>query len=147
MKLSILFVGVGIIALFHGCVEDPQPLPVLGHKLSDIQKQTFDRTCTAGCHSDHPPEITSALLWLTADSAYNQLTSNRKIENDSGRKYFKGLVVPGKPNESFLIKKLLLSTSSSDADFGERMPQRLTKLPQNEIDAIIAWINEGAPNN
>ncbi|MBX3416938.1 MAG: hypothetical protein KF851_04995 [Pirellulaceae bacterium] len=49
------------------------------------------------------------------------------------------LIVPGKSAESLLVKKL-----SGTAD-GNRMPAQRPPLPQNQVDLIKRWIDEGAP--
>ena len=143
MLKRILFVW-SIILLFAGCTHDPLPLPVLSDKFSDIQKQTLDKSCAyGGCHDSS--DMPKALLWLAADSSYNQLRFIHVIQSDVAAARFKALVVPYQPDSSYLVYKLTLNASSTD--YGDRMPSRLKGLPQNEIDAIIRWIRRGAPND
>ena len=134
-----------LIFLFAGCGDTSAPLPVLSDKFSDIQKQTLDRSCaTAGCHLDGTK---GPFLWLNRDSAYNQLLFTHRIENDEARKKYRALVVPGQPDSSFLFEKIADPNLSINNPLGERMPQRKSPLPQNEIDAIKNWIKRGAPND
>ncbi len=125
---------------YAGCVYD---YPVLSDKFSAIQKQTLSAHCSSSsCHGDGTK---GPFLWLRADSAYNQLLFNHQISNDSARSLnFRVLVVPYKPESSFLVTKLTLDESNG---FGELMPSRHERLPQAQIDAIISWIKRGAPND
>ncbi len=140
------FFVFSIILLFAGCVHDPEPLPVLSDKFSDIQKQTLNNSCAYnGCHDSS--QLPGALLCLVADSAYNQLLYTHQIQNAVGAAKYKALVVPGSPDSSFLVEKLIDPTLSPGNLEGDRMPSRLNALPQNQIDAIISWIRRGAPND
>ena len=127
--------------LFAGCTHDSFPLPVLSDKFSDIQKQTFDRSCNGGgCHDAGTQK---AFLCLAPDSSYNQL---RFHQIQTIGKAFSALVVPGNPDSSFLVFKLVKANGS--VDYGTLMPNNNTgSLPQNQIDAIISWIRRGAPND
>ena len=60
-------------------------------------------------------------------------------------------VVPGKPEESIMLKKL-----SPDPPFGDPMPLKVRrrknpsqqkKLTEEEIRSITEWIKQGAPDN
>jgi len=51
-------------------------------------------------------------------------------------------VVPGKADESILIKKLL-----PNPPFGNRMPQGGPFLPDSSIQVLRDWINQGAKDN
>jgi hypothetical protein len=75
------------------------------------------------CHSD------SAMAGLRVDSREGLLRGG-----ETGP-----AIVPGKPEESTLIKAL-----EHAAGF-PRMPRGRAKLPQSEIDVLAAWIRGGAP--
>ncbi|MDP4221015.1 MAG: hypothetical protein Q8916_01080 [Bacteroidota bacterium] len=138
MKYLVFLLGFSI--LYAGCSSPTTPLPVLSDKFSDIQTQTFNKSCAkGGCHDANSQQ---ALLCLTTDSCYSQLM-HHQIQA-IGKKY-RALVVPGFPDSSFLVYKL--TTNQTTIDYGEAMPQRLNHLPQNQIDAIISWIKRGAPND
>lgn len=132
----------GLAMLFAGCGGSTDPLPILSDKFFAIQKQTLSQTCASGsCHGDGTK---GPFLWLTPDSAYNQLLFSHPIENDEGAKKYKALVVPFKPDSSFLVVKITNPTPLE----GALMPNNNTgRLPQNQIDAIISWIKRGAPND
>jgi hypothetical protein len=51
-------------------------------------------------------------------------------------------IVPGKADESNLIKKL-----STNPPFGDRMPQGGPYLPDSTIQIIRNWINQGAKDS
>ncbi|MFO1377365.1 MAG: hypothetical protein U1F14_10200 [Steroidobacteraceae bacterium] len=55
-------------------------------------------------------------------------------------------VVPGKPEQSYLLMKLQ-GTHLDHGGKGVRMPFSLPPLPQKVIDQIAAWISQGAKNN
>jgi hypothetical protein len=131
----------GIVLLSMGCTYDHFALPVLSDKFSDIQKQTFNARCNGGgCHD---ASTQKALLCLAPDSSYNQLMTHVIQQNGTA---FKSLVVPHNPDSSFLVYKLTKATG--DFEYGALMPNDNTgSLPQNQIDAIISWINRGAPND
>jgi hypothetical protein len=131
------------VLLYVGCGStDGTPDPVLSSKFSDIQKNTFNKSCAnGGCHD---AVTQKALLCLKQDSCYSQLMTH-PIQARQGARRFTKLVFPGNADSSFLIYKLLLTQQSND--YGEPMPERLARLPQNQIDAILKWINDGAKNN
>lgn len=55
-------------------------------------------------------------------------------------------VVPGKPEQSYLLMKLE-GTHLDHGGKGVRMPFGVPPLPQKVIDQIAAWISQGAKNN
>lgn len=136
--LTTIFLSCAIIESCGG--NDPVSEPVLSDSFSEIQTRLITPTCAAsGCHSGSFPE---ALLDLTKDHAYESMLHS-KIQNSVGVEKYRALVVPFKPDSSFLYIKITNPTTLE----GERMPQRQSKLPQNEIDAIRSWILRGAPND
>jgi hypothetical protein len=124
-----------------GC-SNPTPVQpvILSDKFSDIQARLLTPTCAAsGCHSG---DLAAARLNLEAGRAYNDLLT-RPVQNSVAVDKYTALVVPMKPDSSFLCVKL---TDPATGE-GDRMPQRRNKLAQNEIDAIESWIARGAPND
>lgn len=55
-------------------------------------------------------------------------------------------VVPGRPSQSYVWHKLL-GTQSTVGGSGDRMPQGRPLMSQDDMDAIRAWILEGARDN
>lgn len=129
-----------IAIVFFGCSDDGGTVTPLDDKFSSIQTRTFDKTCnSSSCHGGSFPK---ALLDLTAGKSYNQLLSN-SIQNTAAKSRYPRLVVPEKPDSSFLYIKV----KGPRSDEGAQMPERLSALPQAEIEAIRSWIARGAPND
>lgn len=134
---------VFVCASFTGCAYDhlSETTTPLSDKFSDIQARVISKTCAiAGCHNQQDQK---ALLSLEDSVSYRNLLSH-KIENEEAVLLFRALVVPGKPDSSFLYIKI---AGRPPIKQGEQMPQRLNPLPQAEIDAIRSWILRGAPND
>jgi hypothetical protein len=131
------------VLYFFGCGGGTDTPQVLSSKFSDIQKQTFNGSCaTSGCHdASVQPQ---ALLCLTPDSCYSQLM-NHEIQAIQGTRRFTRLVVPGNPDSSFLMYKLTLQSPS--IEYGDPMPARASRLPDDQITAIKTWILNGAKND
>jgi hypothetical protein len=101
-----------------------------------IQQQILTPECaTAGCHAGVRPQ---ASLNLSAGSAYTQLV-NAASSTCSGRVRVK----PGAVDQSYLWNKLTGVGMCS----GTQMPKSGGALPAADLDAIRAWICNGAPNN
>lgn len=95
----------------------------------------FDEHCI-GCHFGDEGE---AGLALDEEHAYESIvgvTPANEIAADRGMKR----VDPGKPENSFLLYKI----SEPGLGEGERMPLKLTKLSDEEIEILRKWIAEGA---
>lgn len=94
------------------------------------------RSCSAaGCHSGARPKEN---LSLEAGKAYDNLV-DVPAQECSGRRR----VVPGDPNASYLVQKLL----GVDVCQGTQMPKAGQALPPAELDTINAWICSGATRN
>jgi hypothetical protein len=131
----------GTLLLFASCDPTSYPDTAPPPTFTSLQTNIFNSTCNGdGCHSGSQP---AALLDLSPANAYASLLTHR-IENDTGRKYFIARVDAGSPNTSFLMAKL---TGSLTPDEGDQMPQRLHPLPQDQIDSVRNWIQDGALNN
>lgn len=50
------------------------------------------------------------------------------------------VVIPGKPDQSELVERI-------EGVAQPRMPLDAPALPSNEINTIVTWVEEGAPNN
>lgn len=68
------------------------------------------------------------------------LRSYTDVMNSVGTQYGTNVVSPGEPDESPIIDKI----SSANPQYGVRMPQGGPYLSDDEIDAIVQWIQEGA---
>ncbi|MDY7228044.1 hypothetical protein [Hyalangium rubrum] len=130
-------------------VEDPSPtpqpappqLPVIEPKLSVIQAKIFDKGC--GFSQCHGTGQSLEALDLSTGKSYAALI-NTLSQNRAARSEGLKLVVPGKPEESFLVQKLRLPL---DEKYGVVMPRGTEGAKQNELDAIVEWIRLGALND
>lgn len=90
--------------------------------------------CTAsGCHG----RPFQADLQLTPDAAWVRLVNFTTVMEPQSTR-----VIPGDPNNSYLVTKL-----EGRQRIGARMPAMRGPIPQSEIDIIRKWIEEGARNN
>ncbi len=98
---------------------------------TDIQQNIFNQSCAfSGCH------VSGSISPDLSGNSYNNIVN--KVSS-TGMSYVK----PNDPDNSYLLLKMLGSGGIS----GSRMPLSASPVPQNQIDAFIQWINEGAPNN
>ena len=105
--------------------------------LASIQQQLFTPGCALpSCHSSASRR---GGLVLEAGSAYAQLVGVT-AENDAAKAAGKLRVVPGHPEQSFLIDKL----SRLNPGEGSLMPYTGTMLPAAQVEAIRTWIRQGA---
>jgi hypothetical protein len=106
----------------------------LSAELQSIQDNVFTPICTH-CHiGASAPEG----LRLDAADSYSLLVGVPSAEVPSLLR-----VMPGDPDESYLILKL----QGSAGIVGGQMPLGGPYLPQATIDAIRQWITDGAPNS
>jgi hypothetical protein len=124
------------VAACGGGGEDapPAPPPPMGLQptLASIQANIFTPTCAvSGCHSG--PGAVLGLNLEAGQSAANLINVPS---------FYGGMVVrviPGNPDDSFLIHKL-----QGNQAFGERMPLNGPYFQQVTIDVIRQWIQDGA---
>lgn len=111
-----------------------------GVTMAEVQA-VFDDRCII-CHDAEKLGLPAYRdLPLTANASWAALVNQPADETCGGT-----LVVPGHPEQSYLVQKL---TSDTPCE-GERMPARyeqspLVPLDPNQIETIRAWISEGAP--
>jgi hypothetical protein len=108
---------------------------------SSIQRHIFNEPDSAGrpaCTSCHNLERLSGTMNLREGTAYASL-----VNAPSRGKPGAIRVIPGDPDNSYLIQKL----EGAPGIIGERMPQRGPFLTSGQILIIRRWIEIGAPNN
>ena len=120
------------------------PTPNLSTNLSSIQQTIFGasdssgRLSCVGCHTDQGRAPASNLV-LTDGRAYQQLVGRASTGKPGAT-----LVIPGDPDNSYLVKKL---EGASDI-VGLRMPRNNGPfLSEGQMRVIRRWISEGAANN
>src|SRR2546425_1368273 len=104
-----------------------------------IQQKVFDATCaTPSCHG---AAAAAGGLNLAAGSAYGNLVGISAANPAAGAA---GVlrVVPGDPDHSFLLQKLLGQIGAAE---GSRMPLVGTPVSPANLDLIRRWIAAGAP--
>ena len=120
------------------------PTPDLAPSFASIQRTIFNasdssgRLACVGCHTDQGRNPSGGLVLLEG-RAHQQL-----VGRASGGKPGATLVIPGDPDNSYIVKKL-----EGAADIaGVRMPRGNGPfLSEGQILVIRQWIRDGAPNN
>ena len=149
MKRFSLFAALALIVLT--CVSCDEklssitgPTPDLAPSLSAIQRTIFsasdssNRLSCIGCHSDQGRAPASQLTLLEGRS-HAQLVGRASLGKPGAT-----LVIPGDPDNSYLVKKL-----EGSADIvGLRMPRNNGPfLSEGQMLVIRKWIQDGALNN
>ena len=147
LRLGTLLLCAGGLVL-SGCDEKLSsiagPTPTLEPTFKSIQRDIFQTTDVAGrtacvtCHTNVGRNPSGGMN-LLADVAYSQL-----VNTPSARKAGVIRVIPGDPENSYVIQKL---RGRSDI-VGVRMPQNGPPyLTDGQIRIFARWIEIGAPNN
>ncbi len=77
-------------------------------------------------------------LNLTNDKSYAELVNAAASQCNDGHK----LVLPGDPGASYIVDKM----TGVDLCFGTKMP-KLGNVPSAQVQSVVDWICQGAPNN
>lgn len=148
MKCAALYVAIVVVALTGiGCDERLSgitgPTPNLEPTLTSIQRDIFGATdssgrlaCT-GCHSDQGRNPSGGMVLLQGRAFQNLVGVASSGKPGATR------VIPGDPDNSYLIKKL---EGAPDIN-GTRMPRGNVVLEPGQILVIRRWIQQGAQNN
>ncbi len=102
---------------------------------ADVQGILTAKCATAGCHTGGA--IAKAGLDMSAGKSYMEMVSVATSQCGGART----LVIPGKPDESYLMDKLL---GVDLCGVSKRMPPAAA-LPMGDIQTISDWICAGAP--
>src|SRR5256885_7598380 len=140
--LVVLFVGVASVACDESLSSLVGPTPNLEPTFSSIQAEIFEKTDSAGrtacttCHTSTGRNPSGGMN-LNHDVAYAQIV-NAPTRSPVG----KTRVIPGDPDNSYLIHKLEGSADIS----GKRMPNNGPPyLTDGQVLVIRRWIAIGAP--
>lgn len=137
-----------LVVLSSGCDEKLSsitgPTPDLAPSLSAIQRTIFsasdpsNRLACVGCHTDQGRAPAANLVLLDGRS-HAQLVGRASVAKPGAI-----MVIPGDPDNSYLVKKL-----EGAADIvGLRMPRNNGPfLTEGQMLVIRKWIQDGAPNN
>jgi hypothetical protein len=109
---------------------------VLGPTLPQIQAIVFGPTCgTAGCHSGGGANLPGVMDLSSEQASFDNLVNIPALQVGGGGAF---RVVPGDPDNSYLIQKL-----EGNQMVGNQMPPS-GPLQQSVIDEIRLWITTGA---
>ncbi len=97
----------------------------------DIQPIFSGNCTTSGCHDSG-----------TQESGVD-LTSYDAATGSVGNQYGSNIINPGNPGDSPIVDKI----SNDNPEFGARMPEGGGSLSPAQIDSIVAWIEDDAPDN
>ena len=99
-----------------------------------VQAEVFDKSCNfSSCHSG------AGNNGLNLEKPSHAKLVNKDTVGVTGKK----LVVPGKPDESYLYEKITKDTPQA----GARMPNTGDPLEADRIQLVREWIAAGAENN
>ncbi len=102
---------------------------------SKVTETIFTPSCVTGCHSD---KVQLGGLNLSSKAAWNALVNKKSVVDSN-----KLLVVPGKPEDSYLLQKLI----AEGKRVGRRMPTNGNYLWDCQVELLRQWIRDGAKNN
>ena len=104
--------------------------------LSQLQTNIFTPICS-GCHDGVGNQLPGGLN-LTAGGPFGQMVNQPTVEQPQLK-----FVLPGDPDDSYLVQKLLGTTGIT----GAQMPKGLPPLSDATIAEVQSWIQAGAANN
>ena len=145
--LSTMLMAGGLV--WSGCDEKLSsitgPTPDLAPNFASIQRTIFNATDSSGrlacvqCHTDAGRTPAGPGLVLLEGRAYSALVGRPSVGKPGAT-----LVVPGDPDNSYVVKKLEGHTDIA----GQRMPRGNGPfLTEGQMLVIRQWIRDGAPNN
>jgi hypothetical protein len=103
-----------------------------------VQPALYLSCALTACHV--PPYVSENLDLSTADTTIAGLVGVKSNQSPLLR------VLPGRPSQSYIWHKLS-GTQTTVGGSGARMPNGGPYLPQSDMDAVRAWILEGARDN
>jgi hypothetical protein len=144
LPLAVVLVALAAIGCDEKLSDITGPTPQLEPTFSSIQRDIFNTRDLAGrqactdCHSDQGRTPSGGLVLLDGRS-YDSLVTRPSTGKPGATR-----VIPGDPDNSYLVKKL-----EGAADIaGVRMPRGTGPfLTPGQMLVIRRWIQQGAPNN
>ncbi|MCZ6602288.1 MAG: hypothetical protein O6952_04715, partial [Planctomycetota bacterium] len=137
--LVALFLGGGPLEALSHAEKDSCLGRISELSFSSIQEKIFATGClTSFCHAVDGNK--GQLILETADLSYEMLVGAEPY-NLQAKAAGLLLVDPGRPENSFLLKKLI----GPDLGEGNRMPLAAQALSDAKITALREWISAGAP--
>jgi hypothetical protein len=105
--------------------------------LTQLQTNIFTPRC-APCHNGSGTSLPGSMNLTTTAATFAALVNVASEENPALKR-----VLPGQPNDSYVVKKL----EGTDIGNTQRMPLGGPYLDQPTIDTVRTWITQGAQNN
>lgn len=143
LAVLVAVASIGLVACDEKLSDVTGPSPNLAPTFSSIRDEIFlssddaGRTACINCHA--PGGISVGFINFRADDLYTRL-----VNGGSRQKVGAVLVVPGDPDNSYLVQKL----EGRSGIIGLRMPfNGPPYLTDGQILVIRRWIQTGAPNN
>lgn len=135
---------LGGVTLVWGCGGGTEPAAERPTFSRDVVP-LFQGSCGfgSGCHGTAQPAGYVQLTTSSGDAA----ALLERLKAKSVREPSLPLVDPGNPSGSFLLRKVtgdFTGLPCGPSACGERMPQRSTPLPQEALDMLELWIQQGA---
>lgn len=138
----VMAVALGAAACDEKLSDVAGPSPNLQPTFSSIQREIFNTTDQSGrqaCVTCHVAGGPAAFLQLTEGVAYGNL-----VGRASGAKPGAIRVIPGDPDNSYLVQKL----EGAPGIVGQRMPRTGGPfLTEGQMRIIRRWIGSGANND
>jgi hypothetical protein len=134
--LFVVVAGLAMGACDEKLSDITGPTPNLQPTFASIQSEIFSQRC-AGCHTDIGRPAPMGLVLLEGRAYGNLVGVAARGRSGETR------VVPGDPENSYLVKKL----EDRGGFSGQRMPFNGTPLTPGQILVIRRWIELGAQNN
>jgi hypothetical protein len=141
MLNSLRFLILAATLLLGACTA-PQPESFPDHKFSTIQRRVLDVSCAATCHQTGNAMVFGQLD-LSAGHAYAAMV-NVAAKNVGAVQDGLLRVKPGDADHSLLFIKIAGHTPIA---YGTPMPQSGVPMSPAAIEAVRAWIADGAKND
>jgi hypothetical protein len=147
-RASAVACVVVTVLLASGCDEKltdlAGPTPGLTVTFASVERDIFNTTDSAGragcinCHTN-VGRTPASNLNLVAGAAYAQIVNRSSVAKPGAV-----LVIPGDPDNSYLVQKL----EGASGIVGQRMPRTGGPyLTQGQMMILRRWIQQGAQNN
>ena len=140
----LLFAGLLSASCDESLSDITGPTPDLEPTFTSIQRTIFNQSDPSGrlacvqCHTDQGRVAAGPGLVLLEGRSYQQLVGVASVGRPGATR-----VIPGDPENSYLVRKL----EGRDIN-GDRMPRGTGPfLTAGQMLVIRKWISDGAPNN
>lgn len=143
----VIYCFIFLIAC-ESSVEQEVEVPREAFSYDLIQSKIFNTSCAlCGCHaSESDGYFKQHHLVLSQDQSYDNLF-NVSPTNDRAQRDGLKRVVPGDPENSFLLTKMNCSLDLAEMEYGNIMPLGGQPISEGRLAYLTSWIAEGAPRD